>query len=54
MVVDAEELEQLIETMEDSVIKLEKAISKKKEKKINELRALIYDLHLKIKEELKK
>ena len=52
--VDAEEVEQLIESMEESVIKLDKAISKKNEKKINELRAFIYELHIKIKEELKK
>ncbi len=54
MVVNVEEIEQLIESMEEAVAKLEKSISKKDKKKINELRAFIFDLHTKIKEELKK
>ncbi|MBT3642961.1 hypothetical protein HN876_01250 [archaeon] len=46
-------VEQLVVAMEDSLKRLEKAVSKKNESEIQNLRTFIFDLHIKIAEEIK-
>ena len=45
MVMDVEFVGQLVDAMSEAVIKLEKAISSKKDDDVNKLRTFIFDLH---------
>lgn len=49
---DIEFIGQLVDSMNDSVLKLEKAIEKKKTDEINKLRTFIFDLHRQINKEI--
>ena len=49
---DIEFVGQLIDSMNDSVLKLEDAIIKKKKDDANKLRTFIFDLHRQINEEI--
>jgi hypothetical protein len=46
--VDVEVVNQLVESMSDSVVALDESIKKKDYAKANELRAFIFDLHTKL------
>lgn len=48
--VDVEFLGQLIDSMEEAVLRLETAFSKNKTDEINKLRTFIFDLHKQINE----
>jgi len=47
---EAHFIEQLINSMQDAVIKLEEAISKDKKAEANKLKTFIFDLHKQIDE----
>lgn len=46
--VDVEFVGQLVDSMSESVLKLEKAIENKKAEEVNRLRTFVFDLHLQI------
>lgn len=50
---DVEFIGQLVDSMDEAVLKLENAIKKKDKVLANKLRVFIFDVHLKIAEALK-
>jgi len=46
-------IEQLVDSMEDGVLKLEQAIERKDGVSVNKLRVFIFDVHKKISEALR-
>jgi len=50
---DVEFIGQLVDSMEEGVLKLEKAIEKKDDVNANKLRTFIFDVHRKISEALR-
>ena len=45
MVMDVEFVGQLVDAMDEAVVKLEKAVASKKDNDVNKLRTFIFDLH---------
>jgi len=52
--VDINFVSQMLDSMGEFVLQLERAINGKDEKKANEVRAIIFDLHIKLDKELSK
>ena len=50
---DVEFIGQLVDSMEDGILRLEKAIEKKDDVSANKLRVFIFDVHKKISEALR-
>lgn len=50
---DVEFIGQLVDSMEDAILKLEKAVEKKDSESANKLKVFIFDVHRKISEALR-